>query len=457
MDSRLTDLDALILTVRNILSRSYIEEAVRAYRAGSYKAAIVAVWVAVSFDIISKIREIAEAGDAAARDFVTEFDRNVTANNTTRLLAMEANLLEDAEQKFSFIDAITRRHFERLKQDRNLCAHPAFTADGNLFPPEPELVRLYIVEAVRNLLSQWPVQGRTIIDAFDQDFKSAAFPTRAEEVLRYVEGRFLQHSRRNVLTSFAQVVAKALLKGTPPGWETKLSTLPYVLSAVKTHDAAIWTSEVRPKLVQLIETATDDYLPNTYSLLSVFPDVVAALPSPAVDRLKAFIENSLPIEANLGMFAAATIPELRDAAVAKFSATENIVMLGAALKLYPLQVYWPPALQRFRRVGSFRGAEALYGSLVMPFQAIATPSQLIELLNVVVDNSQISSAAGIPRPLAAFIRSVNERHPLGSADIAAIEAATGPIRQSGYFHLGPIVAEALREVGVPVRDEDAEA
>lgn len=56
MDNKLTDLDALILTVRNPLSRGYIDEAVRAYRAGSYKAAIVSLWVAVTFDIISKVR-----------------------------------------------------------------------------------------------------------------------------------------------------------------------------------------------------------------------------------------------------------------------------------------------------------------------------------------------------------------------------------------------------------------
>ncbi|MDZ8025517.1 MAG: hypothetical protein RMY36_008055 [Nostoc sp. SerVER01] len=39
---RLTDLDELVLTVRDKASGSYILEAVNAYRGGAYRAAIVA-------------------------------------------------------------------------------------------------------------------------------------------------------------------------------------------------------------------------------------------------------------------------------------------------------------------------------------------------------------------------------------------------------------------------------
>jgi hypothetical protein len=46
---KLTDLDELILNVRDKTSRSYISEAVNAYRGSAYRAAIVATWIAVSY------------------------------------------------------------------------------------------------------------------------------------------------------------------------------------------------------------------------------------------------------------------------------------------------------------------------------------------------------------------------------------------------------------------------
>ncbi|MBD2609761.1 MAG: hypothetical protein RMY62_004475 [Nostoc sp. ZfuVER08] len=63
---RLTDLDELVLTIRDKSSRSYILEAVNAYRGGAYRAAIVATWIAVSYDIIAKIRELASQSDRQA-------------------------------------------------------------------------------------------------------------------------------------------------------------------------------------------------------------------------------------------------------------------------------------------------------------------------------------------------------------------------------------------------------
>src|SRR4051812_7885178 len=63
----LTDLDELILTVRDRNSRAYISEAVATYRARAYRAAIMSTWAAVAYDIIAKIRELAAQGDGAAK------------------------------------------------------------------------------------------------------------------------------------------------------------------------------------------------------------------------------------------------------------------------------------------------------------------------------------------------------------------------------------------------------
>src|SRR5438105_362811 len=105
----LTELDDLVLTVRDRNSRSYILEAINAYRAEAYRAAIISTWVAVTYDIISKIRELANQGDAEAKKVVEAFDKDIDAQErgdasaVARFQKFENELLDKALTKFEFI------------------------------------------------------------------------------------------------------------------------------------------------------------------------------------------------------------------------------------------------------------------------------------------------------------------------------------------------------------------
>lgn len=54
----LQDLDELVLKCRDERARAYIREAVLCFKAGAYRSAIVATWIAVAFDVIDKIPEL---------------------------------------------------------------------------------------------------------------------------------------------------------------------------------------------------------------------------------------------------------------------------------------------------------------------------------------------------------------------------------------------------------------
>lgn len=145
--STLTDLDELVNKVRSRISKIYIVEAVNAYRGGSNRAALISTWIAVSYDIIEKIKELAESGDAAAAKFVTDLNNSIKSKNIPKLQLIEDLLLDSAFTDYSFISEHEFTSLKRLKEDRNLCAHPAFTDDEVLYQPTPELVRTYIVNS----------------------------------------------------------------------------------------------------------------------------------------------------------------------------------------------------------------------------------------------------------------------------------------------------------------------
>jgi hypothetical protein len=457
MDGRLTDLDALSLTVRNPLTRDYIDEAVRAYRVGSSKAAIVAIWVAVTFDIIAKIRELAGQGDGQAAAFVNAWDTNVQANNIDKLLAMERDLLAKAEVDFGFIDSIARRHFERLQADRHLCAHPAFTSEGELFSPEPELVRLYLVEAIRNLLSQRPVQGRTLLALFDTEFRSLAFPTQPVAITRFVRDRYLQHARRGVPAALAAVLGKAMLRAAPPGWEAKIGLLPPALQAVREVDRAVWLDTVVPTLVDLIDTADDAHIPNSYALLAAFTELQAALPGPTFEKLAAYLENLVPGEADVRPFDAVRLPRFRDLMVDKFNGCGEVVQ-GAVLTRLAAPEFWPTALAVFSGAGSYRGAEARFERYIAPYQDSATPAQMEQVFAAVGANGQIYHAAEVPFQLSDFVGRVGRREPLSARSLAALVAMTDDGPRNRRAHFRPVFeifeTEGLAAPPFVPRDDD---
>lgn len=75
MASPLSDLDELVLKCRDQKAKDYIKEAVSCYKAGAFRSAIVSTWIAVSFDVLDKLRELSLAGDQEAEKQIEAFDR----------------------------------------------------------------------------------------------------------------------------------------------------------------------------------------------------------------------------------------------------------------------------------------------------------------------------------------------------------------------------------------------
>jgi len=159
----LSNIEELVFTVRDLTSKRLIHEAVAAYRGGAYRAAILSTWVAVSFDIISKIRELAGQGDAAAIAFETALTKAITASNLKVFQRIEKDLLTAARDTSQFLAPHQFENLDRLRSDRHMCAHPVFISNDELFQPTAELTRTHIVHSMLDLLHHAPLQGAVAI------------------------------------------------------------------------------------------------------------------------------------------------------------------------------------------------------------------------------------------------------------------------------------------------------
>ncbi|WP_323007523.1 hypothetical protein [Pseudorhodobacter sp.] len=154
MDTGFVDLDIMLTRIRHPQSKAYFLDAVRAYKAGALRGALTSAWVALVYDLIAKYRELSAMGDQAATAFLQYWDNATLSGDITKLLQLERGILEDATANTQVVNRIARTQLERLREDRHLCAHPAFSAEADLFEPSPELVRLHLgpVEIHRELM-----------------------------------------------------------------------------------------------------------------------------------------------------------------------------------------------------------------------------------------------------------------------------------------------------------------
>jgi len=207
LNENLFDIEALSLRCRSEQSKSYIAEATLCYRAGAHRAAIVSTWIAVVFDLIDKIRELAVSGDAVARNLESQFQTYVDQINdgnqqgVAKALEFEREILHECRDKLRFFDQQQLVDLNRLREDRNRCAHPSFQQVGLPYKPSAEQARLHIRNAVVHVLAQPPVQGKAALAGIKNLVASEYFPKDVEKAILELKKSGLENPTDSLINS----------------------------------------------------------------------------------------------------------------------------------------------------------------------------------------------------------------------------------------------------------------
>jgi hypothetical protein len=403
VDTGFVDLDILLTRIRYTQSKVYFLDAVKAYKAGALRASLTSAWVALVYDLIAKYRELGALGDAAATAFIQAWDAATAATDVRRLLQLETTIIEDATINTQIVNRIARTHLERLREDRNFCAHPAFSAEAELFEPSPELVRLHLVNVVDLVLSQEPLQGKAIFVLFDVDVQSTGFPTAHARILDYVEQRYLERVRAQNIRNFGTVLAKSSLKGIPPQWEPEHNKIVSSLVAVRERAPQSWP-DVSSAIVRLIDNLEPESRPRAIAFIAAFPDFWPSLQEPTRTALQETVDNADP-EAltEFRMLAGVGVPHFRNPLLAVIAALDPNGV-AKAIAAQPLPDLWPRAIDLYKASGSFRGSEANFRELIAPFAGRLGSEQHDQLLDAVIENGQNWDAADTPSLLLSMLR-----------------------------------------------------
>ncbi|MFA1551475.1 hypothetical protein [Actinomadura chokoriensis] len=405
--------EELLSLVRDRESRQYVGEAIRAYQAGAHRAAIVSVWIAVSLDIIGKIRERATAGDGEARTYVENLDRTIESGSIKALQDNERSILDVARDKFELID--TREHTElsRLRDDRHICAHPAFVKIDEIFEPTPELVRTHLSVAVDALLSKTPTPGKAAIERFKRDFESNSFPRSSDDVTSYLRDTFYRNGKTSMRRNLSELIIKlCLMDHGQPALGMRSRTVAQALARVSPE---LFTQAVSSVIRKREEGAglKDNELLAFVGRLGDMGEAWEAFPEVSGVRAVSAVQHA-PIEdlIKYDVFHADMTGHPAAQAISERAETLNQPQLLSVIEGGSLSsCIIDGALEYFRDSRSYREAEFNMANLVLPVTPEFTLEHLEQVKSAFLSNAQINRAADMPELMVELFRDTNHLLP----------------------------------------------
>lgn len=394
-----SDIDSLVLAVRDRESRRLIGEAITAYRGGALRSAIMSTWIAVAYDIIAKARELAGQGEAAPRAFVADLDAAIAAKDKRKLQTIESELLDKANSDLQLLAPHEYSALGRLRDGRHLCAHPAFVVEDELFQPSPELVRAHIVHALQHLLIHAPLQGKSAIARFDADLLGPAFPATPEDIGAFLRARYLDRAKDVLVVNLIKAIFAAPFGAERQKYATKVRTLAVVLREIAKSKTAIYDAMMPAFVAVRVGQIQDDVLLSISPFLESDPRIWDWMAAPDRTRIRRLLETAdvetLKAHAAFDGFAIAPLSAVLVDRFNGFDATTKISIISE----HPRRELVSAGITLYEGAGGFRYAEQLGQSVILPLAPFFTADDLQATLAAAADNGQIWDAAGTPEIL----------------------------------------------------------
>jgi hypothetical protein len=396
-------IEDLVNQVRDASSRVQLLEATRAYEASAFRAAIVSTWVAVALDLVGKLRQLAEDGDANAATKMAALDAAIAQPDVRALQNFETTLLDVCRDDFELIDARDHLALTRLYEDRNVCAHPAFVAPEDVFTPTPELVRTHLRTAVDAVLQHSPAPGKQTIKRFIAESQGNAWPSGREALTDYLRERYFARGKESMRRGLAELFVKGALG---------IGVTDTRVIKRLGHSARV-LEDIDPKLldgalVKVVRTReegvglTDEEILLMIGGLGGLMSLWDAFPKSSIPRVVSCIQtaewadlatsgalSNSPPEDNVS----AAIGERIDAA----TATEIGEAISARRR--PSKRLLDRALVDLNDSPSWRSAEIRMRDEVLPLARALNGRRLERVLQALKENSDVRMASGMPQLL----------------------------------------------------------
>lgn len=386
---QMVDLEELLERTRDAQAREHLREAVRCYQAGSYRSAIVATWVAVVLDLISKFRELEMTGNKAAGAKLEALDKARASNDVEYLLRFERDIVRNSQSEFELLTPLEQVDLDRLFADRNRSAHPSLLAIDEPYRPSAELTRTHMEASVRILLSQPPIQGAAAVARVFNDMKSEYFPRTVEAATDFLRKGALGKAKESLIRNLIIGLTKDLLNESRD--RPELDRQFAGLGAIRALYPAEFKSVLGDNLEKIASNTPDSKTAQLVNFAGRLSDVWDLLGEQAQLRAMEMLNNGQEEAVKLCIGWALSLPALRDAALAwlpELSAESLVELLAQRIDRDAM----PYCLAKWTGSRSWRSAEENISALIVPLSELLEPVDVQSIATAFESNGQIRYA-----------------------------------------------------------------
>jgi hypothetical protein len=377
----------------------------------------------VAADLIDKLRRLSEDGEGSASAIVQKIDTARGANDVKAMQEAEASLLTTARD-LELIDFVEERELQRLRDDRHLCAHPSLRPFGDFYAPTTEYARAHLVAALQGILIHPPSQGRKVVDRFAAHVADPGF-TGSRQYLTHAFFDQVKSTVRRQIVDLAVKVACLESDGLPdpPGAQKLGDRMADCLRLFMERDRTLVAQYMQKNAARLGERPRDVQIRSVGRLgdIDVFWDAVS---EPLRDQIKGLISSTLrsPDEINVEEARLVSLvgidevrrmlPVLEETFIRLDWMRQSMVIAYRPCAYFAQHL---PALLSRDVASSFRLAEILTQSAVLPIAPYLAISDLEAILQVWTDNGQCLMASAMPQLAVTLYESTQHLRPADEA------------------------------------------
>ncbi|RVT48317.1 hypothetical protein EMM73_03225 [Rheinheimera sediminis] len=388
--------------MRNIHAKNYINESIAAYRTGAYRASLITTWIAVCVDIIEKIKELSLSDDPAAKQLEKQLD-SIKPDDPKAMLAFERDILNIACDQLQLISTIEKLHLDRLKDDRNICAHPTFSDDGSQFTPLAELALAYIVQAGNYLLIHPPVKGKVIVQRLYELINEPSFPEDEEKAFTLLSSENnLGRVKGSGVSNLAIIILKRVFRDETGLQASLLNRLSASLNAIYRLYPQVYEDVVSTKLSGMLAEATDHRLKRVFPFLRLRKELWSKVEHAERVRIEGLIK-SMDLD-EMSKFQVTRLAEvnvgIRAYVLDKMDLLDNVEQ-AKIIAAYPCSFLKDKSIDIFSEALSFDSAEFRANKLLLPICSQFNDNDLLRVFSGALENTgsyginQILNAGGI--------------------------------------------------------------
>jgi hypothetical protein len=295
--------------------------------------------------------------------------------------------LDLARDKLELISHVEYIDLQRIQHDRNRCAHPSLTSEGQVFSPSAELARVHISSAVNHLLQYPPAQGKYALVKLINEVDSEYFPQDEKGALLAFKSGPLKKPRESLVRNFIVVLLKRLLKEDLDYKVQGRTTA--ALKAVQSMHSTIYATTNSEKLSDIARSIADSNLSKLLVLIRTCPDLWNYLENDVQQRLEIFVKT-LPGDEFECIEYALELEPLADAAQLRLNSSTRAELGKAGFFALPVKVA-DRIIDGYLASRSYDEANE-WAKLIVTNAIDFTPSQVKKIISNVSENSQVTDS-----------------------------------------------------------------